>query len=135
MSANDSQLFINELAANIGENGLLQNLVVAPMAKPKGHYCVTAGGRRLRAMNRLVEIGQWPKDVSVDCRSLQGDPAQQSEVSFAENFMQLKMTVTDEIRAFKHFINEGAMLVVCHCPAFGADPPSYRSPVATCRSG
>ncbi len=41
---NDSQLFIDELAANIGENGLLQNLVVAPMAKPKGHYCVTAGG-------------------------------------------------------------------------------------------
>jgi ParB family chromosome partitioning protein len=105
---NDSQLFIDELAANIGENGLLQNLVVAPMAKPKGHYCVTAGGRRLRAMNRLVEIGQWPKDVSVDCRSLQGDAAQQSEVSFAENFMQLKMTVTDEIRAFKHFINEGS---------------------------
>lgn len=105
---NDSQLFIDELAANIGENGLLQNLVVAPMAKPKGHYCVTAGGRRLRAMNRLVELGQWAKDTNVDCRSLQGDAAQQSEVSFAENFMQLKMTVTDEIRAFKHFINEGS---------------------------
>ena len=105
---NDSQLFIDELAANIGENGLLQNLVVAPMAKPKGHYCVTAGGRRLRAMNRLVELGQWAKDANVDCRSLQGDAAQQSEVSFAENFMQLKMTVTDEIRAFKHFINEGS---------------------------
>ncbi|MGC1470839.1 MAG: ParB N-terminal domain-containing protein, partial [Sphingorhabdus sp.] len=105
---NDSQLFIDELAANIGENGLLQNLVVAPIVKPKGHYCVTAGGRRLRAMNRLVELGQWPKDAAVDCRSLQGDAAQQSEVSFAENFMQLKMTVTDEIRAFKHFINEGS---------------------------
>lgn len=105
---NDSQLFIDELAANIAENGLLQNLVVAPMAKPKGHYCVTAGGRRLRAMNRLVELGQWAKNVNVDCRSLQGDAAQQSEVSFAENFMQLKMTVTDEIRAYKHFINEGS---------------------------
>lgn len=105
---NDSQLFIDELAANIAENGLLQNLVVAPMAKSKGHYCVTAGGRRLRAMNRLVELGQWAKDINVDCRSLQGDAAQQSEVSFAENFMQLKMTVTDEIRAFKHFINEGS---------------------------
>lgn len=108
---NDSQLFIDELAANIAENGLLQNLVVAPMAKPKGHYCVTAGGRRLRAMNRLIELGQWAKDVNVDCRSLQGDAAQQSEVSFAENFMQLKMTVTDEIRAFKHFINEGSDVV------------------------
>lgn len=108
---NDSQLFIDELAANIAENGLLQNLVVAPMAKPKGHYCVTAGGRRLRAMNRLVELGQRAKDANVDCRSLQGDAAQQSEVSFAENFMQLKMTVTDEIRAFKHFINEGSDVV------------------------
>lgn len=104
----DTQLFIDELAANIAEDGLLQNLVVAPMAKPKGHYCVTAGGRRLRAMNRLAELGQWDKHAPVDCRSLQGDAAKQSEVSFAENFMQLKMTVTDEIRAFKHFISEGS---------------------------
>jgi ParB family transcriptional regulator, chromosome partitioning protein len=104
----DSQLFIDELAANIGERGLLQNLIVAPLAKPKGHYSVTGGGRRLRAMNRLVELGQWTKDAPVDCRSMQGDAADQSEVSFAENVMQLKMTVTDEIRAFKHFINEGS---------------------------
>ncbi len=104
----DSQLFIDELAANIGERGLLQNLIVAPLAKPKGHYSVTGGGRRLRAMNRLVELGQWTKDAPVDCRSLQGDASDQSEVSFAENFLQLKMTVTDEIRAFKHFINEGS---------------------------
>jgi ParB family chromosome partitioning protein len=104
----DTQLFIDELAANIGERGLLQNLIVAPLAKPKGHYSVTGGGRRLRAMNRLVELGQWDKNAPVDCRSMQGDAADQSEVSFAENFLQLKMTVTDEIRAFKHFINEGS---------------------------
>lgn len=104
----DTQLFIDELAANIGERGLLQNLIVAPLAKPKGHYSVTGGGRRLRAMNRLVELGQWVKDAAVECKSLQGDADDQSEISFAENFMQLKMTVTDEIRAFKHFINEGS---------------------------
>ena len=47
---NDSNLFIEELAANIEAKGLLQNLIVAP-AKKRGIFDVTAGGRRLRALN------------------------------------------------------------------------------------
>ena len=51
---NDSNLFIEELAANIEAKGLLQNLIVAP-AKKRGMFDVTAGGRRLRALNFLLE--------------------------------------------------------------------------------
>jgi len=50
---NDSNLFIEELAANIEAKGLLQNLIVAP-AKKRGMFDVTAGGRRLRALNFLL---------------------------------------------------------------------------------
>lgn len=39
---------IAELAQNIAVQGILQNLVVRP-AKKRGHYLVTAGGRRFRA--------------------------------------------------------------------------------------
>jgi hypothetical protein len=40
---NDSNLFIEELAANIEAKGLLQNLIVVP-AKKRGMFDVTAGG-------------------------------------------------------------------------------------------
>ena len=43
------------LEASILAHGLIEPLIVHPMAKPKGHYGVFAGGRRLRAMHRLLE--------------------------------------------------------------------------------
>ena len=106
---NDSNLFIEELAANIEAKGLLQNLIVAP-AKKRGMFDVTAGGRRLRALNFLLEAGKLPKDHPVACRVLDIDAAEQSELSLIENVIRLDMTPTDEIRAYKHFVNEGSDL-------------------------
>ena len=106
---NDSNLFIEELAANIEAKGLLQNLIVAP-AKKRGMFDVTAGGRRLRALNFLLEAGKLPKDHPVACRVLDIDAAEQSELSLIENVIRLDMTPTDEIRAYKHFVGEGADL-------------------------
>lgn len=96
---NDSNLFIEELAANIEAKGLLQNLIVVP-AKKRGMFDVTAGGRRLRALNYLLEAGKLPKDHPVACRVLDIDAAEQSELSLIENVIRLDMTPTDEIRAY-----------------------------------
>jgi ParB family chromosome partitioning protein len=106
---NDSNLFIEELAANIEAKGLLQNLIVVP-AKKRGMFDVTAGGRRLRALNFLLEAGKLAKDHPVACRVLDIDAAEQSELSLIENVIRLDMTPTDEIRAYKHFVGEGADL-------------------------
>src|SRR3990167_384178 len=106
---NDSNLFIEELAANIEAKGLLQNLIVVP-AKKRGMFDVTAGGRRLRALNFLLTAGKLPKDHPVACRVLDLDAAEQSELSLIENVIRLDMTPTDEIRAYKHFVGEGADL-------------------------
>lgn len=106
---NDSNLFIEELAANIEAKGLLQNLIVVP-AKKRGMFDVTAGGRRLRALGYLLEAGKLPKDYPVACRVLDIDAAEQSELSLIENVIRLDMTPTDEIRAYKHFVNEGSDL-------------------------
>jgi ParB family chromosome partitioning protein len=57
---NDSNLFIEELAANIEAKGLLQNLIVAP-AKKRGMFDVTAGGRRLRALNFFSRRASCPR--------------------------------------------------------------------------
>ncbi|HPB23328.1 MAG TPA: ParB/Srx family N-terminal domain-containing protein, partial [Novosphingobium sp.] len=101
---NDSNLFIEEFAASIEAKGLLQNLIVVP-AKKKGMFDVTAGGRRLRAFNFLLAGGKIDKGYEVPCRVLDIDAAEQSELSLIENIIRLDMTPTDEIRAYKHFIN------------------------------
>ena len=44
---------LEELAASIAANGLLQNLVVTPLKKA-GTFTVKAGGRRLRAIRRVT---------------------------------------------------------------------------------
>lgn len=106
---NDSNLFIEEFAASIEAKGLLQNLIVVP-AKKKGMFDVTAGGRRLRAFNFLLAGGKIDKGYEVPCRVLDIDAAEQSELSLIENIIRLDMTPTDEIRAYKHFINEGSDL-------------------------
>ena len=63
------------LTANIEAKGLLQNLIVAP-AKKRGMFDVTAGGRRLRALNFLLEAGKLAKDHPVACRVLDIDAAE-----------------------------------------------------------
>ncbi|TCP87110.1 ParB-like nuclease family protein [Sphingomonas sp. PP-CE-1A-559] len=47
---------IDILAANIAAQGLLQNLIVTPLKKA-GTFTVKAGGRRLRALQLLIEQG------------------------------------------------------------------------------
>jgi ParB family transcriptional regulator, chromosome partitioning protein len=103
----DSNLLIDELADGIADFGLLQNLIATANKKKKTRFLVTAGGRRLRAMQRLVERGTWGPDTEVACNLLEGGPSVQSEISLMENYQRMNMTVCDEIRAFKHFVGEG----------------------------
>jgi ParB family chromosome partitioning protein len=55
-------------------------------------------------------LASSPKDHPVACRVLDIDAAEQSELSLIENVIRLDMTPTDEIRAYKHFVNEGSDL-------------------------
>jgi len=126
---NDSNLFIEELAANIEAKCLLQNLIVVP-AKRRGFFDVTAGGRRLRALNALLEAGKVAKTHEVPCKVIDTDSAEQSELSLIENVIRLDMTPTDEIRAYKHFVNEGSDLDGRDRQAVRPDPPVHRRPSA-----
>lgn len=101
---------ILQLAGDIEARGLLQNLCVTALKKPRGHYAVFAGGRRLEALQLLAGEGRIDKDMPVSCKVLEGDDATLSEASLAENFQRVNMTPTDECRAFQHFIGEGCDL-------------------------
>lgn len=98
------------LKADIEARGLLQNLVVTPVAKPKGAYAVEAGGRRLAALKALADDGKLPKPFEVPCLVLDDTAASAVEAGLAENFQRLAMNPADECLAFEHLISEGATI-------------------------
>jgi ParB family chromosome partitioning protein len=109
---------IDELASLIASQGLLQNLTViaydAPRrekgkGKRKGHDCthgVIAGGRRLRALQRLAQRGALPDDEQILCNVVPVEKAR--AVSVAENSGRADMSVVDTIIAFAGMVQDGA---------------------------
>ena len=101
----DELLEIPQMAADIEARGVLQNLLVTPVKKPRGTFEVFDGGRRLRGLLLLAERGAIdPETYDVPVKVLVGDEATLSETSTAANFHQLKMTPAEECRAFQYFI-------------------------------
>ncbi|MDX3911048.1 MAG: ParB/RepB/Spo0J family partition protein [Sphingobium sp.] len=98
---------IEQFAADIFARGVLQNLIVTPVKKPRGAFAVIAGSRRYRALMLLAERGDIvAADYDVPVMTLSGDDATLSETSLAENFQRLAMSPADECRAFQHFLGE-----------------------------
>lgn len=96
-----------QLSADIEARGLLQNLIVTK-GKKRGSYAVIAGGRRLRAIEMIVERGAWAADTEIECKLIEGKETEAGEVSLAENFQRTGMSPAEECRAFQHFITEGS---------------------------
>jgi ParB family transcriptional regulator, chromosome partitioning protein len=94
-----------ELKADIEGRGLLQNLVVASVRKPRGCFAVEAGERRRLALLALANEGKLAKDHAVCCLVLDADAGQ--EASLAENFQRLAMNPADECRAFLALVGQG----------------------------
>jgi ParB family chromosome partitioning protein len=97
-----------QLKADIEARGLLQNLVVTPLRRPRGSFTVEAGGRRLRALKRLVEEGKLPDSHEIGCLVIEGGGAAAQEASIAENFQRLAMNPADECLAFQQLIEQGS---------------------------
>jgi ParB family chromosome partitioning protein len=95
-----------ELKADIEARGLLQNLVVTSLRKPKGCFAVEAGERRRQALLALAEDGKLALDHEVSCLVVDADAGQ--EASLAENFQRLAMNPADECLAFSRLVEQGA---------------------------
>ncbi len=95
-----------ELKADIESRGLLQNLVVTSLARPRGRFAVEAGERRRRALQSLADEGKLPHDHPVSC--LVVDNAGAQEASLAENFQRLAMNPADECLAFQQLVEQGS---------------------------
>ena len=97
--------FEERLSYDIEARGVLQNLIVAK-AKKRGRFEVIGGGKRMRAMHRIVERGAMQADFELPCLVIDRREHNASEVSLAENFQRLQMTPAEECQAFQHFIKE-----------------------------
>src|SRR3546814_1766047 len=88
----DDLLELPQMAADLEARGVLQNLLVTPVKKPRGPFEVFAGGRRLRGLLLLAERGVIAAENSdVPVKVLVGDEATLSETSKSATFPQLKL--------------------------------------------
>ena len=98
-----------ELKASIAALGLLENLVVRadePGEDGTDRYAVVAGGRRLKAMQALVEDGVFGADHPVPCL-VRADGDDAGEVSLAENVARIAMHPADQVVAFTKLVQAG----------------------------
>ncbi len=97
-----------ELKASIAAIDLLENLVVRPDEPDENgeRYAVVAGGRRLRAMQALVEDKVLDADRPVPCQIRSGD-VEPAELSLAENVVRIAMHPADQVVAFSKLVQAG----------------------------
>jgi ParB family chromosome partitioning protein len=92
-----------QLEASILAHGILQNLIGLPVARKKGQYRITAGGRRLDAVHRAIEKGDLPAGFELPVMVV-ADANNAVEISLSENFFKLAMNPADACRAFQDII-------------------------------
>ncbi|QQS13848.1 MAG: ParB N-terminal domain-containing protein [Rhodospirillales bacterium] len=104
---------VEDLAEDIARRGLLQSLNVRPVLDPEGtetgQFEIPAGGRRFRALERLVKQKRLPKTAPIPC--IVRDPTANisaEEDSLAENVQRVALHPLDQFRAFKALRDKGA---------------------------
>jgi ParB family transcriptional regulator, chromosome partitioning protein len=105
----DAEQGINELAALIRAQGVLQNLTVyedpETSRRRERRYLVIAGGRRWRALQLLLKQKHITPDYAVPCLVTSYDNA--IEISIAENCGRQAMHPADQFEAFRKLIDAG----------------------------
>src|SRR3954463_1964349 len=104
---------LEELAEDIGRRGLLQSLHVRPVldgaGAETGLFEVTAGGRRLQALQRLVKAKGLAKTQGVPCVVQTDHGTAAEEDSLAENVQRAPLHLLDQFRAFRTLREERGM--------------------------
>ena len=104
---------VEDLAEDIARRGLLQSLNVRPVLDAEGaetgQFEIPAGGRRFRALERLVKQKRLSKTAPIPC--IVRDPETEvsaAEDSLAENVQRVSLHPLDQFRAFKALRDQGA---------------------------
>ncbi|MGM4884858.1 ParB/RepB/Spo0J family partition protein [Rhizobium sp. 62_C5_N11_2] len=101
---------IEDLAEDIAHRGLLTSLNVRPELDGDGNetgiYRIPAGGRRYRALERLVARKRLAKTAGVPCIVSKGETLE-VEDSLAENVQRVSLHPLDQFRAFQTLREQG----------------------------
>lgn len=101
---------IEDLAEDIAHRGLLTSLNVRPELDGDGNetgiYRIPAGGRRYRALERLVAQKRLAKTAGVPCIVSKGETLE-VEDSLAENVQRVSLHPLDQFRAFQALREQG----------------------------
>ena len=104
---------IDDLAEDIARRGLLQSLNVRPILDADGAetgiFEIPAGGRRYRALERLVKAKRLSRATLIPCvvRDRTVDISAEED-SLAENVHRVALHPLDQFRAFKALRDQGA---------------------------
>lgn len=104
---------LDELTHDIGRReDLVQGLNVRAVLDADGNetgiFEVPAGGRRYRAIERLVKVKRFPKDGLVPCIVRKSDTKILAEDdSLAENLLRAGLHPLDQFRAFQDMLDKG----------------------------
>lgn len=95
---------LEELAASIRENRLMQPIKVRP--KGRGRYEIVAGERRWRAHLLLAERGQLPEGT-IEAIVEDIDDRQRDIEAIVENLQRADVTPMEEARAYRRLVDQG----------------------------
>lgn len=96
----------SELAANVGETGVvLQNLIGVAVKRKKDHFSIIGGGRRLRAVLDQIEQGKLARDFQLPVMVVANEK-DAIEMSLSENYYNLAMNPADACEAFRSMIEK-----------------------------
>lgn len=98
---------LEELAASIRVNGLLQPLVLRPHPERVGAFEIVAGERRFRALRLLRERGLIPADFAVPHVVRDVDDDEMLVLAASENVSREDMSVLEEASAFGDLLARG----------------------------
>jgi len=115
---------LDALRADIVQNGLLQNLVVRPMAEddlqdafvtvttPAGEetlhrYRLVAGERRWRAIAEAINDGDWEPEQLILARLLDRDARETRFAAIAENLLRRKLNPIEKATGFEQLSELG----------------------------
>lgn len=98
---------IESLADDIAAHGLLQNLIgyAGDTSIDKAVVYIVGGGRRLQALQRLLDLGALAEDFPVPV--LLRSPAEAIDLSLSENLAKRDMNPADEFLAFEALMRRG----------------------------
>lgn len=96
-----TEIQLNELAASIAKNGVMQPILVRPHPEQEGKYEIIAGERRWRA-TQAAGLGTIPAVV----RSLEDQQAM--EMALVENVQRQDLTPVEEALGYQRLLDEFA---------------------------